>query len=66
MIQAKIQPSKNGIAKSTVPYDYREYFYDWMEFLDVKGPNGRYWDMGLDHFILTENGDFDRIEFRIM
>lgn len=46
-------------------YDYGPHAVDYMTMWDVLGPKGRYYDMGLDHFILTPDGDFDRVEFRI-
>lgn len=61
-------PRRVGTDARSVVYPYERYAYDYMTAWDIRGRGTRTYDMGLDHFILTdeEGEDFERVEFRVM
>jgi hypothetical protein len=65
-MREKIKGHKVGISDQSFVYPYENYAYVWLEawnFPDYKG--NPHFDFGIDHFILTDNGDFDCIDVRI-
>lgn len=59
-------PRRWGTRRASHAYPYERYAYDYITAWDIRGAGSRTWDMGLDHFILTDGDDFDRVEFRVM
>lgn len=59
-------PRRFGTSRRSTVYGYERYAYDHMTLWNVRGPAGYSWDMGLDHFVLTDGRDFDCVEFRVM
>lgn len=59
-------PRRFGTDARSVVYPYERYAYDYVTAWDIRGRGNRTYDMGLDHFVLTDGDDFDRVEFRVM
>lgn len=55
-----------GTSDYSSVYPYENYAYVWQNAWNFPDRNGNpYFDFGIDHFILTDNGDLDSIDVRI-
>lgn len=66
-MKEKISDIEVGISSGSFVYDYENYAYVWLNAWNFPDRNNRnQFDFGIDHFILTDNGDFESIDIRIM